>query len=248
MGDEGCIAILTAIKHSRRGLLYGQTIELPSSWSPSTIQCDGVSVLGLIGNKVSDATAQYAAELIADSSCSITRLYLNENNIADDGAVALAEALLHSSLESSSSSSSSSFSSTPLSTTTTTTTTTTSRSSGRYRSFERLGLSDNRIGSQGGEHLANALASGLTTIEKLCASDNPFGAATFAKLSKLPNAFVGAKSRKGRTNQILDGKNCRVMVLWQPKYSHHIVAMCTEEVREFSYDIDPITESKRARR
>jgi len=89
------------------------------------------------------------------------------------------------------------------------------RSRGR-RSLERLGLLDNAIGKVGGLAWLRCLSSGSTALEKLCASDNPFGDEVFDRLSSLPNVFVGAKPRRGRSSQLLNGSSCRVMVVYQP--------------------------------
>ena len=83
--------------------------------------------------------------------------------------------------------------------------------------LERLGLSENDIGAAGGRALAAALCRpGGTALEKLCASDNPFGDDAHRRLAALPNAFVGHKPRKHRKSCMLDGRHCRVVVVWKP--------------------------------
>ena len=190
-------------------------------------------VLGLIGNGISDTGACAAAALLRPCDISskhsffwsdiearsgLTRLYLNENTIGDEGSIALAQAVvlqnqqmevpqtqlkeLHEGAEAerllSPSRRSLSSPHVPM-------------------LLERLGLSENSIGAAGGSALAAALSiPGGTAIEKLCASDNPFGYVVHSRLAALPNAFVGEKPRKHREHCVLDGRFCRVMVVWQP--------------------------------
>jgi hypothetical protein len=62
--------------------------------------------------------------------------------------------------------------------------------------LERLGLSDNAIGAAGGQALLGALTHGQAPLGKLCCSDNPWGAPTQRALASLPNVFAGAKVKR----------------------------------------------------
>jgi hypothetical protein len=201
-------------------------------------------VLGLIGNGLTDAAALAAAALLSSPGCPLARLYLNENLIGDAGAQALAEAVEAASARhrhrgaveaaasravegramevergaaekravKKSADSSVAASSLPPPP---------KRCRGEEgRALDRLGLSDNGIGSAGGLALLSALSKG-TTLEKLCASDNPFGPAVHSALARLPNVFVGAKPRRGVG--VLDGATCRVVVVWKPPALHPVL-------------------------
>ena len=127
-----------------------------------------LSVLGLIGNGLTDRGAFSAAAALASKHCPLTRLYLNENAIGDEGACALAAAV---SVSSASATSSTAAAAAALTTAAATATATDGQ---KLIVLERLGLSDNFIGEAGGEALLACLAQG-SSLEKLCASDNPFG-------------------------------------------------------------------------
>jgi TPR repeat protein len=59
--------------------------------------------------------------------------------------------------------------------------------------LERLGLSDNAIGTSGGIALLGALTHGQCSLDKLCCSDNRWNVPTQRALCCLPNVFAGAK-------------------------------------------------------
>lgn len=158
-----------------------------------------ISVLGFIGNRIGDIGALAAANSIQSPQCPLRRLYLNENRITDDGVFPLASAVAVNSdrvkvIQDGSVAGSSGGTVPPF--------------------LDRLGLSDNAIGPGGGEALIVMLTRpGGTALEKLCASDNPFGGEVHARLATLPNAFVGPRPRSARP---LDSAACRVLTIWTP--------------------------------
>jgi hypothetical protein len=78
--------------------------------------------------------------------------------------------------------------------------------------LERLGLSDNAIGAAGGQALLGALTYGQAPLGKLCCSDNPWGAPTQRALASLPNVFAGAKVK--RTLAIARSNNRHLNDAW----------------------------------
>ena len=64
--------------------------------------------------------------------------------------------------------------------------------------LERLGLSDNAIGTTGGVALLSALTHGQCSLDKLCCSDNRWDAPTQRALCSLPNVFAGSKVTRVR--------------------------------------------------
>jgi len=169
----------------------------------------------------------------------LTRLYLNENAVTDEGCVALAHAVTVLSGRARAAAAAASAAAAAASAAGTAASTSSSSTGAaaaaaavdpqggvrtqqrrrRRRSgvcvLGRLGLSDNAIGPAGGAALLAALAMG-STLEKCCCSDNPFGRQVHAALSALPNVFAGAKPRKGRSSQVLNGAVCTTVVVWRP--------------------------------